>query len=346
MKVPLISDRRKEGEKKRLASFKLTMKKRRAEKSKKRKMDKQNAKRKKERAKKRRERERLKQREKEKELRRKEREKERKKREREKKKHKRPVGRPKKVGRPRKYKRPKKKKPRIYTKLPPFSYRVIMCCNHRQIKIMGRFRTLDDSYELFKKLQEESKDVVFPATFYAGEDMALPSIYEYLIISQTESASSSYFRDEYGQLKETKTDNENWHIIDKCSFQKEETFWVFGYDNRKERKTFDWVYENLVLNYFSSKYDFRRMILYKNKVIFKDDSNNIDLVICKCEYDAVKMCNMILERAKKDKIKNLLFLGDFSKHSEKKKKLEDELVELTSWTRKKVQMKNTTYFTV
>ena len=68
------------------------------------------------------------------------------------------------------------------------------------------------------------------------------------------------------------------------------------------------------------------------------------MVLCKDVSDAVRMYNKIEEWVKIDKNKQILFLGDFSDIGDRRRKLEDELIKLTGWSKKKVQMKTTTYY--
>ena len=61
--------------------------------------------------------------------------------------------------------------------------------------------------------------------------------------------------------------------------------------------------------------------------------------------DAIKFYNLLEKYIRKEKIKQVFFIGDFSVISKQRKKLEDEIMELTGWNRKRVQMKNTSYYT-
>jgi hypothetical protein len=47
---------------------------------------------------------------------------------------------------------------------------------------------------------------------------------------------------------------------------------------------------------------------------------------------------------KKDKIKQILFIGDYSEKSEQRRNIEDKIMEVTGWSRKKVNMNGTSYF--
>lgn len=257
---------------------------------------------------------------------------------------KRPVGRPKKRG-PKKKRRKKivksLKSPGRH-KLPPFDYKIISCRNGNQNKFIGKYRSVEDAYEVFNDLKTADKNVIFPSIL-SGDDKIKNAIDEYILIKKDES-KTNLLRNEYGKLVEHIVDKDGWIIIDKFRYNKEETFWVYGYDNKKDRKTFLWIYTNLVVTDIDGYFDFKRVLIYKNKLIVKDDFNNMEIVICKDVADAVRVYNKIEEWIKRDKIKKILFLGDFSELGEKRRNIEKEIAEVTGWNKKKVQMKTTTFY--
>lgn len=282
---------------------------------------------------------------KEKEKKIKEREKLKKKREREKLKNKRPVGRPKKRG-------PKKKRKKAVLiekklpgrkSLPPFNYKIISCRNGLQNKFIGKYRSIEEAYETFNILKESDENIIFPSVITVNNEIK-NSIDEYVLIEKTNS-KESVLRNEYGKLVQQVLNKDGWVVIDKYRYRKEELFWVYGYDKKNDRKTFLWIYQNLIISDIENYYHFKRVILYKNKIVIKDDNNKIELVICKHESDAVRMYNKLEEWVKKDKIKQVIFNGDYSNISDRRRKLENELIELTGWKKTKLQMKTTTYYT-
>jgi len=282
--------------------------------------------------------EKLKQKEKEKEKKRKE-------REAEKKKHKRPVGRPKKPGPKKKYKKKKKLPPkkRGYAPFPPFAYKIISCKNGKQNKLMGKYRNVKDAYEKFNELKENNKNIIFPINSY-GNNRLKNSIDEYILIEKNENKESSMLSNEYGVLVEHKTNAEGWIILDKFRYFKEEKFWVWGYDKKSDRKTFLWVFQNLLLDGFRDEYENKMICTYKNKVVMKSDYGHIDLIFCKTPEDAIRFYNLLEKYSKKNKLKRAIFIGDFSKMSDRRKRLEDELVEYTGLTKYKIRMKNNSFF--
>lgn len=249
-----------------------------------------------------------------------------------------------------KYKRRKKKLEKerrahlVKAPKPPFIYQIMLCSNGKRYYTIGKYRTSEEAYAEFKNQKWISDSVVFPRNMRVGEDEFKTSVDECILIQKTDSGPTN-LRNEYGKLVEHHTDLEGWEIIDKFKNNVEETFWVFGYDNRSDRKTFMWIYENLIVCGGFEPYEFRRVFTYLNKLLIRYDDNSLEMVICKSEFDAVTMYNKIQEMAKKDGIKQLVFIGDRSALTPERKKLEKELMELTGWTVKKLSMKNTTYRT-
>ena len=225
--------------------------------------------------------------------------------------------------------------------LLPFNYKIISCRNGIQNKFIGKYRTIEDAYNVFNELKFNDKNIIFQSVI-TGDDKMKNSVDEYIIIEKTDS-KPNVLRNEYGKLVEQNVNKDGWVIIDKFRYKREETFWVYGYNSKNDRKTFLWVYNNLVVN-DSDGFNFKRVFLYKNKLIIKDDIENIEMVLCKDVSDAVRMYNKIEEWVKIDKNKQILFLGDFSNIGDRRRKLEDELIKLTGWSKKKVQMKTTTYY--
>lgn len=257
------------------------------------------------------------------------------------------IGRPKKTGpKVNYYKRYKKKntpkkKPGAH-KLPPFKYKIFSCRNGSQNKYIGKYRSIEDAYEVLNELKKEDENIVFQSLI-TGVDSLENSIDEYILIEKSD-AENTKLRNEYGKLIEQQVNLDGWIIVDKVRYKREETFWVWGYDKKDDRKKFSWIYENILLSDINSPYDFKRVILYKNKIVFKDDNNKLDLIMCKHPSDAIRFYNMLEEWIKRDKIKQIIFVGDYSPLSEKRRKLETELLELTGWKLNKLRMSTNSYF--
>ena len=254
---------------------------------------------------------------------------------------KRKVGRPKKRG-PKRKRRYVSRKPRIDRRtLNIYDYKVVSCHNGRQDGYIGAYVKVEDAYETVGRLLEESKGVIFPARVQIT-DTIINSRDEYLILQKDRAGDreAPLLRNEYGKLVRQETNSDTWVILDKFRYDVEETFWVYGYDPVRGRKTFEWIYHNIITGDIETSYDIKRVMLYKNKIVVKDDAGNLDIVFCKTVGDAIRFYNLLGEWVLEKKMKkNILMLGDYSGIGDKRRALEKELVGRTGWTIRKIQMR-------
>ena len=288
--------------------------------------------------------ERLEKREKEKEARKKEKQRLKLKKLRELQKHKRKPGRPKKRGPKRKRKRNKNvvavpKPKRI------ISYKILGVKNGKQKLVVGKYYTMEEAYENFERVKKENDDVIFPVEIEHNQTISAPK-FEYLLMERNidGTKTDAMLRNDIGKIVEQKTNINDWVIIDKTKRNVEETFWVWGYDKSRDRKTFKWIYDNLLIATIENIYDIKRVILFKNKIVFKSDDDSIKVIFCKVAADAVRFYNKLEEFIKKDKIKQVFFLGNYGTKpiTDKRLKLEEDIMALTGWNRYKVRMSSTT----
>ena len=193
----------------------------------------------------------------------------------------------------------------------------------------------------FKKMVEENKSVIFPVRFNNNKTEIIESSYEIMIIKardKTESRETKVM-DEYGKFVNYTTNDDDWIIYDRSPYYIEETFWVYGYHPRLQRKDFKWIYDNFISNNSNNKYLFKTVQLFKNKILV-ECNGKLDMVICKNKQDAIRMYNMIEEWCERDKMKYIGFMGDLS-YSRYKSDWITKIQKLTNWTRKKITRMST-----
>ena len=244
------------------------------------------------------------------------------------------------------YKRRKAKEEKLKRSLnkpvkPPISFKIMICRNGRRVRTIGEYRTSADAYDAFKKQKEISNEVIFPRALKIYDNLE-ESIDECIMIQKTDSGPTM-IRNEYGKLIEHKTDLDGWEVIDKFRMNVEETFWVWGHDNRKDRKTFEWIYDELIIGDGFGPYEFKRVFVYKNNVLVRFDDGSLSMIICKSDYDSTRLYNALQDKVNKDKVKQVIFVGDRSLRSEETEKLEREIMDMTGWTLKRTRMRSTTY---
>lgn len=252
---------------------------------------------------------------------------------------KRKVGRPKKRG-PKKKRKYVSKRPKTDKRsLNIYDYKVVSCHNGKQTGYIGAYVKVEEAYEEVERLLEDSKKVIFPARVQIGETL-MDYKDEYLILEKDRYGDKEepMLRNSLGKLVRQETNSDTWIVMDKFRYDTEETFWVYGYDPLRGRKTFEWIYLNILLYGIETKFDIKRVMLYKNKVVIKDDAGNLDIIFCKTCSDGIRFYNLLSEWVTKNKVRQVFFLGNYSEIGDKRRALERELIEKTGWTIRKIQM--------
>jgi len=254
--------------------------------------------------------------------------------------YKRKRGRPKKRG-------PKKKKPKVVHKYVGLKrpYHIITTSNGVQLKDVYSAVNIDIALKKLRQLQQEyNKDVVFPVRFVSNrqEKTFTEADYKLMLIKKREPGDTyeGKVRNEYGKYIDCVTDNEDWIFIDELPYKVEETFWVYGYNPKRERKTFTFIVEELVRSRTDDKHFMKQIAVFRNKVLISS-IDKLEMVICKNHMDSVRMYNEIGEWTKKKKIKYVAFSGDINTRMYSFKNWYDRMVNLTHWTYRKLN-KNTT----
>ena len=256
---------------------------------------------------------------------------------------KRKVGRPKKRGPKKKRKSRAKKIDRrtLIGESKQYNFKIVSCHNGKQDRYVGIYRTEEEAYAELRRLLDISKQVVFPQQNTSLKTI-VNSEYIYLLLERNRHGDkqNARLKNRVGKLVEQSTNSKQWVIVDKEFYDVEETFWVFGKHPKDDRKPYNYILA-MLSNGIESKYDFKRVILYKNKVLFKDDDSQYDIIFCKNINDSIRLYNKLREDIKRLKIKNIYFVGAYNEISDKRRELEKELVEQTGWTKRKIQKSTT-----
>lgn len=252
-------------------------------------------------------------------------------------KKKRKVGRPKKRG-PKK-KRIRRKIVRIVKPRPVIDYKIITTINGKQNGYIGSYQTYADAYAKLQELIKTNDEVVFPRKFLNSEIINF-SKDEFLILEKNRHGDKEdgLLRNEYGKIVKHKiTNNTKWVVREKAVRLIEETFWVYGHDPKADRKTYQWIFNELLLANIETQYDIIRILVYKNKLIVKYDAKPMSMVMCKNRSDAIRLYNTLSEEIRKCKLKQIICVGACNVICEARKELEKDIIELTGWNKRKIQ---------
>ena len=188
-------------------------------------------------------------------------------------------------------------------------YRVILVANGEYKKTLHRCKTRETAFINFHRLLEDNK-VLFPRKFINTKTIQ-PVTYKICVSKPTEKDDVfRTLRDDFGRTY-TEKPLGDWTILHSDDYQVEETFWIYGYNPKKERPTITEIVKRLVSGAHSKKMVKQIIVVYNKLIIYNEDQ--FDMVLCKNLEDAQRLHHTLAKIAKKQKIKSLMFMGTASK---------------------------------
>jgi hypothetical protein len=221
-------------------------------------------------------------------------------------------------------------------------YRIIHTNHGKKKESICSEPTEEKIYKKFNELlKKNKKEVIFPMRYNNEKHVMVESEHELVILKCKDEFDNDVnkVKDDSGAYVNYQTNEENWIVIDRAPYNIEETFWVYGYHPRLQRKTFMWIFENFILKDSKNKYMFKNVVIYHNKLLIECDGN-LEMVLCKNKSDSARMYNMLEEYAKKYKCKYVLFIGDIA-NSKYKMDWIQKIKDLSGWSTKKVTRMST-----
>ena len=214
------------------------------------------------------------------------------------------------------------------------TFSIYLMKNGKRVKFFGRKRFKNSAVGLyFDLLKKNKKEVSFKQTIVKNYGKYVENKYELVLVKKLtpeESNNVTLLRDDNGKFIENYLVDAPTHkILDKNEWLIEETFNVYGFDPQKERKTFKYIYDNIVLKNTNS---YSRIFIYNNKLIHHYD-DDFDMVRCKDSKQAVELYDTIEKKIDKKKYPNIFFMGKLSGTSVEW--VISEIQKKTGWTRNK-----------
>lgn len=215
------------------------------------------------------------------------------------------------------------------------TFSIYLMKNGKRVKFFGRKRFKNVALGLyFDLLKKNKKEVSFKQTIVKNYGKYVENKYELVLVKKLtpeESNNVTLLRNNDGKFIENYLVDAPTHkILDKNEWFIEETFNVYGFDPQKERKTFDYIYNNIILKPQTNAYS--RLFIYNNKLIHHYD-DDFDMVRCKNTQQAVKLYDTIEKKIDKKKYPNIFFMGKLSGTSVEW--VISEIQKKTGWTRNK-----------
>ena len=214
-------------------------------------------------------------------------------------------------------------------------YRVVLVANGEYKKTLHRCRTRETAFINFHRIKEANK-VLFPRKLINTKGIK-PVKYQIYITKPTEEGDVfRTLRDDYGKLYKEKPLGD-WTILHSEDYQIEETFWLYGFNPKKERPTIAEIVKRLMIGAHSKKMVKQIIVVHNKLIIYNEDQ--FDMVLCKNMEDAQRLHHTLAKIAKKQKIKSLMFMGTASKVMVGR--MYDLVHEKTKWPYTKIRRRNT-----
>lgn len=216
-------------------------------------------------------------------------------------------------------------------------FTILLTKNRKRIERIGAARWKTDAYKIFNAaIEKNQSETKFPVKFVTTDkdsNKYNSIVYEIVMIrkAKNDEEAISKLRNKDGKLVDNVILDKNQHIIvDKHEWLIEETFNVYGYHPIRDRKTYDFILNNIVLKDIIDKYDIRTIFTFRNKVVIKyiDD---FDFITCKNPTEANRLATQLEKNIPKHYKKNIIYIGEIKKSLIPD--LIDKMVKKTGWTR-------------
>ena len=220
-------------------------------------------------------------------------------------------------------------------------YHIILTNHGKQLSDIYFTHSEERVNKKFASMLKENKKVTFPMRWNNHQHVMRECEYELVIIKGKDEFDKdvSKIKDDYGKYINYQSSDEDWIIYDRAPYNVEETFWVYGYHPRIQRKDFNWIFDNFIAKDAKNKYMFKSVQVFKNKLLI-DINGKLEIVICKNKSDCVRLYNKIEEMSTENKFKYIAFMGDVT-NSKYKTNWIDRIQQLTHWSKDKINRTST-----
>jgi hypothetical protein len=181
------------------------------------------------------------------------------------------------------------------------NYAIVLVKNKKVVKVVQNYKQFAAAKNFFTTLKTNNH-VVFPERFLASVEM-LKNTFEVLLVKK--KTTDSGFRKIFtgmGVIEEKVIGD--WDIIDKFTYEIEENFKVYGYE---QRMTAVDILANIFIDRLKelSPYD---VYAFNNKLVITNDEEVI-VILCKSEYDSRRLHDFYLKYFLNKKIGIFIFRG-------------------------------------
>lgn len=219
---------------------------------------------------------------------------------------------------------------------------VLLVKNHKRVKRLGASWWKTDAFKIYnEELEKNHREVKFPVKFRTTCESSvrkynrIDTKWEVIIVqrlSDEEDDNVTQFRNDDGKFVNVEiVDKQLYKVIARDEWYVEEHFYVYGYHPKKDRKTYQFILDNLILNKLEEINDVIQIITVKNKLIISH-SDDFDFVMCKNSEEAERLYTALQSDDALKKNKDVIFFGSVTSRNSVGA-IYDKIEEKTGWDR-------------
>lgn len=228
-------------------------------------------------------------------------------------------------------------------------YSIYIVQNRKRVKWVASAWWRTDAYTKFNAaIEENRKSVQFPVETLtkhgndSRENHKESVKYEIIIVKKVKEDEETIrqFRDDNGKFVDNVIVDKDFHVIvAKEEWLVEESFNVYGYHPIKDRKTFGFIYDEILTANLRPDGDPKRVRTMMNKLII-ETFDDFDLVITKNANECQRLYNALMKKVESSKQKQIVFTGEIPQPMVSA--MFDKIEEKTGWNRKLIQKNSVT----
>lgn len=199
-------------------------------------------------------------------------------------------------------------------------YSIYIMKNNRKIRSVGLYWWKKDAYEAYNNaIQKNQENTRFPDVVEtkrygkSGKSFESQKIkYEIVMVKKVKEGekTESSFRNEQGKFIKNVILDSNTHIIvEKHDWLVEKKFCIYGYHPYKDKKTYNFILNNMLFCNDDVGEDMRRVMVFKHRVIIQH-LEDFDYVTCYDNHQAKQLYDMLQDDVIKAKKKYIVFMGE------------------------------------
>lgn len=179
---------------------------------------------------------------------------------------------------------------------------VMVVKNGFRYKSLGKRYWKTEAYELFNTMVEKNHaEVKLPVIMTQADSWwhkfgvrEFYHEYEIILIQKGDhiSDNTTFLRDNDGKfIEHCIVDDDTYKIIAKDKWFIPETYNVYGYDPRRDRKTFDFILNEILLKDIG--WDNIKRVFYYGRRVFIQRDTDFDMITCKSQDEALRLYNTL-----------------------------------------------------